>query len=108
VHARTFEILAGSDGLQVEVPADCAFIDGHFPGAPIVPGAALLQLVLRHAWAPTDGPVRIRRLRFSLPVRPGARLTLVVERKDGTVQFALRDGSEPVMHGTLSPRGVEA
>lgn len=108
MHARTFEILAGSDGLQVEVPADCAFIDGHFPGAPIVPGAALLQLVLRHAWPPTDGPVRIRRLRFSRPVRPGARLALVVERQEGMVRFALQDGSEPVMQGTLSPKGVEA
>lgn len=108
MQARTFEILAGSDGLQVEVPADCAFIDGHFPGAPIVPGAALLQLVLRHAWAPTEGAVRIRRLRFSRPVRPGARLTLVVERRDGAVQFALREGSEPVMQGSLSPKGVEA
>ncbi len=104
---HAFEIRPEGDGITVEVPADCAFVDGHFPGAPIVPGAALLQLVLAHAWSETARAVHVRRLRFSRPVRPRARLRLTMQRDGTTVQFALREGTDLVMQGTLAPPASE-
>lgn len=66
---------------------------GHFPGAPLVPGAALLEAV-----ATQIGLVRVHRVRFLRPVRPGEALDLEVEG-DLRVEFRLRRGDEVVLRG---------
>lgn len=50
---------------------------GHFPGNPIVPGALLLDEVVRAVAEPLgDGDIVVRSAKFFLPVRPGQRLSV--------------------------------
>jgi 3-hydroxyacyl-[acyl-carrier-protein] dehydratase len=52
---------------------------GHFPGNPIIPGAVLLDEVLRTIAAAQDAPAtpwEIRSVKFLLPVRPGDRIVI--------------------------------
>ena len=62
--------------LTVEIPADSPFVEGHFPGRPILPGVAQLALALQAL-----GPRPLRRLvlaRFRRLVEPPARLTFSI------------------------------
>jgi len=66
----------------LEVPADLVYLDGHFDGAPIVPGVALLRWVMSAAEALRGTPPRIHSieaLKFPSSLRPGDRFTLRVE-----------------------------
>ena len=44
---------------------------GHFPGNPIIPGALLLDEILRALGGAADGPVVIKSAKFFRPLRPG-------------------------------------
>ena len=51
---------------------------GHFPGDPIIPGALLLDHVLRAIGrqAPMTMPLEIQAAKFRRPVRPGDEITI--------------------------------
>ncbi len=93
--------------VELQIPVDHPTCAGHFPGNPIIPGAVLLDEVLRavakrckHA----AGPCAIRQVKFLRPVRPGDRLlirwTAVREEK---IQFEcwLYGTEQPALTGTL-------
>lgn len=69
------------------VPGDSAWFSGHFPGEPILPGIALLGLVvetIRAAEAAEGRGIAItglRRVRFRQPVRPGERMEIRIGRE---------------------------
>jgi 3-hydroxymyristoyl/3-hydroxydecanoyl-(acyl carrier protein) dehydratase len=44
---------------------------GHFPGNPIIPGALLLDEIIRALGAGIDEPVVIKSAKFFRPLRPG-------------------------------------
>ena len=87
---------------------------GHFPQAPIVPGAMLLDAALQAVEASQaaagDGPAgpgaprhRIATLKFFRPVRPAEALSLVWMRApDGSIHFEWRIGTERIASGTVS------
>jgi 3-hydroxymyristoyl/3-hydroxydecanoyl-(acyl carrier protein) dehydratase len=89
---------------------------GHFPDAPIVPGAALLDAALhaieqiQAAGAADDSPARpgaprhhIATLKFFRPARPAEALLLVWARTpEGSTRFEWRVGAERIASGTLS------
>lgn len=91
--------------VSVDVAPASRFFDGHFPGNPLLPAAALLTLVaeasrLVRPEAPLGG---FDAVRFSAPVGPGcsARLTFR-ERADapGTL-FELATADEVLVSGRL-------
>lgn len=65
---------------------------GHFPGDPIVPGAALIQAVA----AASDRPlVGLERVRFLGIVRPGEEVDLELRVDGDLLRFSVRrDGAE--------------
>jgi 3-hydroxymyristoyl/3-hydroxydecanoyl-(acyl carrier protein) dehydratase len=81
--------------LEMVVPGNLGWFDGHFPGHPVLPGVVQLQLLVaaraRSEW-PALGPVRrLLRLKFKQVITPGARITLALvnERPARTVHFEL-------------------
>ncbi len=103
----------------VLVPMQHPAFDGHFPGAPLLPGVVLLDEVLRvvamerpdGAPAATGSKAQamsgwtIATAKFLQPVRPGDTLTLEHESlANGAIRFAIRSGGRAVATGTLVPR----
>ena len=104
------EIGAGA-GSKAEVEcyfaADHPTCAGHFPGNPIIPGAVLLDEVLRAVVAQrknASDSCTIRQAKFLRVVRPGDRLVIRwTARMEGDIQFECRlPGAErPALTGTL-------
>lgn len=91
---------------RLEIAADHPAFDGHFPGMPIFPGAALLDAALGIIEADLGlnlAEWQIMAAKFQTAVHPGDVLALehcVVE--DGRVRFAVRRSGRPALTGTLS------
>lgn len=84
--------------------------DGHFPGEPVLPGAAQLATLVLPAVAearPEWGPLRrATRLKFRRPLRPGDRVTLhlAFAESPGRVAFRIEVDGELSTSGTLELR----
>jgi 3-hydroxymyristoyl/3-hydroxydecanoyl-(acyl carrier protein) dehydratase len=65
---------------DLELPAELVFFQGHFPGAPVLAGAAQLEALVLPGVAqvrPDLGPLaRATRIKFHRPLGPGDRVTL--------------------------------
>lgn len=78
------DLVVAQDGItgRVVIPADLPTFDGHFPGRPILPGVAQLQLVLsllEHALERRVLLKSIRRMKFSSTVPPDTVLSFRLE-----------------------------
>jgi len=93
----------------LHVPAQHPSFEGHFPGAPLLPGVVLLDEMLQ-ALGPvvSGGGWSISTAKFLHPVRPGETLTLEHEPPlaNGTVRFTIRSAGagQAVATGTFIPR----
>jgi 3-hydroxyacyl-[acyl-carrier-protein] dehydratase len=98
------------------VPADSLWYTGHFPGAPLLPGIAILALVEE---AICEAELRegrsvlmtgVGRVRFRLPVRPDDRMVLKIsrEKRNGgfTYGFSVFLSEESACTGFLNARVV--
>ncbi|MEZ4448471.1 MAG: hypothetical protein R3B09_03250 [Nannocystaceae bacterium] len=78
----------------VEVPSDLIFLQGHFPGFPILPGIAqIVPLALgaaRRVWPDLGAPRRLSRLKFRQPIYPEQILELHLERREEPLQVRFR------------------
>lgn len=88
----------------LHVPVQHPAFEGHFPGAPLLPGVVLLDEML-HA-VPAGSGWSIATAKFLHPVRPGETLTLEHEPPlaNGAVRFMIRSAGQPVASGTLIPK----
>jgi 3-hydroxyacyl-[acyl-carrier-protein] dehydratase len=89
------------------VAADHPSFEGHFPGAPVLPGVVLLDEAI-HALETVAGGEprrwRVGAVKFLRAVGPGEPLTLAREPlAGGTVRFTILSGEQTVATGTLSP-----
>ena len=94
------------DSMSLRISHHHPAFPGHFPGAPIVPGAVLLDEALR-ALEPADGAQRIKcniaAAKFHSAVRPGESLTPEYERfADGSIRFIIRTPDRTVASGRLT------
>ena len=105
-----FEPVSGPGGtdvsLTVKVPASSGCFDGHFEGAPILPGIAHLALVLDACETRFGTPCELTGIgdvRWRRPIRPGDQLAITVtgELSDPAVRFSIRCGPEIASSGTV-------
>jgi acyl-coenzyme A synthetase/AMP-(fatty) acid ligase len=76
---------AGSIERWLRIPEDLAYFEGHFPGAPVVPGVAQLRWALVAAEGLLGGEAALARLdvaKFKDMLRPGDECRLVVRVAD--------------------------
>jgi len=82
-----------------------AYFEGHFPGRPILPGVALLALVLEALAQQPGRPAAVRAIPFARlrrPVVPGDDLALDArDGEGGRVRFDLRGGGALIANGEL-------
>jgi 3-hydroxyacyl-[acyl-carrier-protein] dehydratase len=70
---------------ELVVDTDSPWFSGHFPGNPILPGIAQLQMVLDTVQALELKGCRvseIRKVRFKRMIRPDDTMTIIVRRRD--------------------------
>jgi acyl-coenzyme A synthetase/AMP-(fatty) acid ligase/3-hydroxymyristoyl/3-hydroxydecanoyl-(acyl carrier protein) dehydratase len=70
---------AGRATLALDVGADLRCLDGHFPGAPVVPGVAQLDWAIgwgREAFGLRGEVAEVTALKFQRPLLPGAAVAL--------------------------------
>jgi 3-hydroxymyristoyl/3-hydroxydecanoyl-(acyl carrier protein) dehydratase len=93
--------------VALPIAADHPAFDGHFPGAPVLPGVVLLDEALRAIELGAGGEPRCWRIasvKFLRPVAPGEALALEQERlASGTVRFTISSAGQAVATGALSP-----
>jgi len=77
----------GTIAAEARAESGSLWFPGHFPGEPILPGIAILSMVMdviRHHEAEIGSKVRItgiKRVRFKLPVRPEELVKITVSLK---------------------------
>ncbi|MEE4314762.1 MAG: hypothetical protein V2J11_09675 [Desulfofustis sp.] len=99
----------GKDSLSATVTtdADAPWYDGHFPGEPVLPGVAQLELVAELTSTLAGEPVfvdSLSRVKFRKLIAPGESLKITVSRnesKDAYV-FKITSGQENVSSGILT------
>jgi 3-hydroxyacyl-[acyl-carrier-protein] dehydratase len=87
----------------VTVPADAPWFEGHFPGAPVLPGVVQIGLVQEAASRRDARPRRIEailRLRLRAPVGPGDELRLRLRGADH-IRFEIRRDHQLVAKGEV-------
>lgn len=90
--------------MRFEVPADYVYLNGHFPGNPIVPG------VTQVGWAMAASrkllgvnPRKVRRFRFVKPLLPGQRVELMVRQKEKGILCEIHADGVLASKGSLIP-----
>ncbi|WP_343227551.1 acyl-CoA synthetase [Rhodanobacter sp. 7MK24] len=92
--------------LQLVVPMDLDYFPGHFPQAPVLPGAAQVAWALQLAASHLGTSPQCREmeaLKFQRLLRPGDRATLTLrhDRVRGKLHFAYREGEVTYSSGRL-------
>ncbi|KFN42936.1 AMP-binding protein [Arenimonas oryziterrae] len=94
---------ANTVSLNLDVDAELAVFDGHFPITPVLPGVALLDWAIRlgrEAFALQRQFARMDVLKFQLLVRPGTRLNLQLDWQENHGALAFRYTSELGAHAS--------
>jgi acyl-coenzyme A synthetase/AMP-(fatty) acid ligase len=95
---------AAPESGEVIFAPDAPFVAGHFPSNPVVPGAMLLQEVLRllQDRAALPEHCEIRAAKFLRPVRPGDRVEIRwIAGGDGDIPFDCFVADAKVLTGTV-------
>ena len=92
---------------QQTVMADSIWLQGHFPGDPLLPGVAQIDLVQETISAALGVPCmlrRLKRIRFRHMIRPGDRVTVKAwpdSRRPATYQFQIMVADTVACTGTV-------
>ena len=86
--------------LDLRIPPDLAFLEGHFPGHPVVAGVAQVHFVMQAIAEHTGSPPRLESLealKFRQLLLPGetVRLALRLGEDDARFEFTLADPERP-------------
>ena len=86
------------------VPASHPSLPGHFPGAPVVPGVVVLDLVLRAASECQRRAVSVsglKQVKFLAPLLPEERADVALEIADEALNFRVKRAENVIAQGTF-------
>jgi 3-hydroxymyristoyl/3-hydroxydecanoyl-(acyl carrier protein) dehydratase len=98
----------GKLSAEVNVPADSAWFEGHFPGNPVLPGIAQLGMVFELIGIMFGASLRVKevsRVRFKQMILPGDQVTVTAESKParkGVFAFRITKKDELVCSGNMT------
>jgi 3-hydroxymyristoyl/3-hydroxydecanoyl-(acyl carrier protein) dehydratase len=97
---------AGRIELDLEVPADNPWFDGHFPEFAILPGVVQIGWAAHFAHQLCQlgpGISGMEHIKFKRPILPGARLILCLrpEAAESRIRYEFRDGDQTCSSGIL-------
>jgi len=82
-------------------PADSRFLDGHFPGNHIVPGAVILGCLAARLEMVDLAIAKVTRMKFTRLLRPDVPVEITVVSRGRGVQAEFRDGEGVVASASL-------
>jgi 3-hydroxymyristoyl/3-hydroxydecanoyl-(acyl carrier protein) dehydratase len=86
------------------IPANHPALPGHFPGAPVVPGVVLLDLVLQASEAWHGNPVKasgLRYVKFHFSLLPEQRAEVMLELDGHRLAFRIAHGEQLIAQGVF-------
>ena len=91
---------------DIRVPPELVFLQGHFPGEPVLPGVVQVHWAIELASERFDLKpdfTAIEGLKFHRVIEPGAALRLVVEYDDapGRMRFCYTSGGDTCSQGRV-------
>ena len=100
----------GAPRATIELGPDAPWFRGHFPGQPVLPGAALLaavRIAAHRILAPSIEITGFAAVRFRNHLRPGDRAELEL-RVGSDAGFRITRGTVTIARGRLALRGGDA
>jgi 3-hydroxymyristoyl/3-hydroxydecanoyl-(acyl carrier protein) dehydratase len=89
---------------NILIPPDHPCFEGHFPGHPIFPAVAQLDLVFDHLQRILNRsltPGEIRKAKFPAPILPGTLVHLALKVEDHTVFWKIFAADKTYSQGTV-------
>jgi len=86
------ELTENSAVLEFFISGSNPYFDGHFPGLPILPGVAQIEMIIRFASRYFGGGIALsemRRVKFTNLIRPDTALRLKLNKKEKAISFTL-------------------
>lgn len=94
---------------ELELDPTLRWFEGHFPSQPILPGVAQLHiaaLLAEEAWGHFATGSEMSRVKFRRVMRPGDRVTLVLQKKGAArIDFRYSQGDEIMASGAIKGGG---
>jgi 3-hydroxymyristoyl/3-hydroxydecanoyl-(acyl carrier protein) dehydratase len=93
---------------DIHVPPDSPWFEGHFPGAPILPGVAQIGMAVDAIGKARNRELMIssvRRVRFKRMIRPGDQLKVIaapLNQEIGAYSFRIMIQEEAVCSGVIT------
>jgi 3-hydroxymyristoyl/3-hydroxydecanoyl-(acyl carrier protein) dehydratase len=103
-------IAGGGAQIEIVVPENLRYFDGHFPGAPVVPGVVQIKWAIelaRMSLGVGGGFAGMEAVKFNQAMTPGTRATLGLEYAPGErkLRFAFGSGAVRYSSGRVLLRG---
>ena len=89
---------------NIVIPADHPSFEGHFPGHPIFPAVAQLDLVLDHLQSLMQRSLtlmEIKKAKFPAPITPGIQVHLALKIQDHMVFWQIFGEQKTYSQGTI-------
>jgi len=91
---------------EIRIPANLVYLQGHFPGEPVLPGVVQVHWVIELARGRFDLKphfAAIEGLKFHRVIEPDTQLVLTIEYDDaaGKIRFAYTSGEDTYSQGRV-------
>lgn len=87
-------------GAKITLPADFPAFEGHFPGAPVLPGIVQIQMAVYSIGRAEGRAVQlaeIKKAKFAAPAAPGDTLFFTINKKEDYYNIIIKNAEEKLL-----------